>query len=214
MDKIYNFKVATPHGPVNYQVQAFDADEAYERCIEYHAQDWKVSKFDVDVLERPAVISRFVEDSIDTMTAEISIVFKNKIKLEDRVYTKSSKDCEKIFSAIPEMIEKREHKELFYVLFLNRSNAVLSWMKVSEGGITATVVDQKIILQAAILQGASGIILCHNHPSGILDPSVNDDKMTKNLKESRNLMGFSLLDHIILGETGKYYSYADNGSIL
>jgi DNA repair protein RadC len=104
-----------------------------------------------------------------------------------------------------------EHVEEFKILLMNRSNSVLGIMDVSKGGISGCVVDNHIIFQAAIKANASGIIVCHNHPSGNLNPSESDSKITQKIKDAGNLMDIQLLDHLILTMDGEYYSFADNG---
>ena len=69
----------------------------------------------------------------------------------------------------------------------------------------------RLIFQAAIKSNASGIIVCHNHPSGNLNPSESDTKLTQKIKEAGNLMDIQLLDHLILTTDDNYYSFADNG---
>ena len=85
-------------------------------------------------------------------------------------------------------------------------------MKISQGGISQTAVDVRLILKAGIDNLASGLVICHNHPSGNLRPSREDDRLTERVKETAKLMEMNLLDHIILSSTG-YYSYADEGKI-
>ena len=103
------------------------------------------------------------------------------------------------------------HEEL-WVATLNRNNKVISKVKISQGGISQTAVDVRLILKAGIDTLASGLVLCHNHPSGNLRPSREDDQLTGRVKETAKLMEITLLDHIILSATG-YYSYADEGKI-
>ena len=105
-----------------------------------------------------------------------------------------------------------EHKESFKVLLLNRGNKVLGVFNVSEGGISETTVDIRLILQAAILSNASGIILSHNHPSGEIKPSMQDDMITNKIKTACGVMGITVLDHVIVTPE-KYYSYADEGKL-
>ena len=98
--------------------------------------------------------------------------------------------------------------EEFWVIYLNRSNKVITKRKISQGGITGTVTDIRIILKNALENLATSIILCHNHPSGNLQPSEADISITRRLKESSTLMDIALLDHLILA--GKsYFSFAD-----
>jgi DNA repair protein RadC len=103
------------------------------------------------------------------------------------------------------------HEE-FWVLFLNRSNRVIYKHKISQGGITGTVTDIRMILKMAIENLSTSIVLCHNHPSGNLQPSDADISITKRLKESAALMDIAVLDHIIISGHG-YFSFADENLI-
>ena len=102
------------------------------------------------------------------------------------------------------------HHEVFAVLFLNRANKVNHFEIVSEGGITGTVADPRIILKKALEQNAVSLILCHNHPSGSLKPSKADEELTVKIKEAARFFDIKVLDHIIVSEAG-YYSFADEG---
>ena len=103
------------------------------------------------------------------------------------------------------------HEEL-WVALLNRSGKVIERTKISQGGTSETSVDLRIILKAAIHALASGILLCHNHPSGNTKPSRQDDLLTHRLNKAAELIGIRLLDHLILCD-GSYYSYADEGRL-
>jgi DNA repair protein RadC len=100
--------------------------------------------------------------------------------------------------------------EVFAVMFLNRANKVNHFEIVSEGGITGTVADPRVILRKALEQDAVNIILCHNHPSGSLKPSKADEQLTAKIKEAARFLDIVVLDHIIVSEDG-YYSFADEG---
>ena len=100
--------------------------------------------------------------------------------------------------------------EVFAVLFLNRANKVRHFEIVSEGGITGTVADPRIILKKALDEDAVSIILCHNHPSGSLKPSRADEELTTKIKEAAKYLDIRVVDHIIVSESG-YYSFADEG---
>ena len=100
--------------------------------------------------------------------------------------------------------------EVFAVLFLNRANKVNHFEIVSEGGITGTVADPRVILRKALEEDAVNIILCHNHPSGSLKPSRADEQLTAKIKEAARFLDITVLDHIIVSEDG-YYSFADEG---
>jgi DNA repair protein RadC len=103
-----------------------------------------------------------------------------------------------------------EHHEEFWVCALSRSNRPIAYTQVSSGGLYACVVDIRQIMQMLILSNASSFMVCHNHPSGATEPSDEDIKLTKNLKSSGEIMGISMLDHIILTKHS-YTSLADRG---
>jgi DNA repair protein RadC len=116
-----------------------------------------------------------------------------------------------VFGLIGPVLSDLTHEE-FWVLLLNRSNKILSKHKISQGGITGTVTDIRMILKLALDKLATGLILCHNHPSGNLQPSEADISITRRIKESAALMDISLLDHVIVA--GKaYFSLADENMI-
>ena len=103
------------------------------------------------------------------------------------------------------------HEE-FWVLYLNNSNKVLSKFQISKGGITATLVDVRLLFKKAIEIGAVAIIICHNHPSGKINPSTEDKNLTKKIKLGGMSLDIKLLDHLIITEKS-YFSFADNGEI-
>ncbi len=103
------------------------------------------------------------------------------------------------------------HEE-FWVLFLNRSHKIIDKLKVSQGGISETVVDNKLIFKEAVNRLASCLVICHNHPSNSFHPSWQDDRITQKIKEGSALLDISLLDHVIVCEEN-YYSYADEERI-
>lgn len=119
---------------------------------------------------------------------------------------KCSKD---VFDLLNPLLSDLPHEE-FWILFLNRSNKVISRMKLSQGGISGTVTDVRMVMKKAIEYLASGIIVCHNHPSGNLNPSESDTRITQKIKEAGVIMDIQLLDHLIISEN-EYYSFADNG---
>lgn len=100
--------------------------------------------------------------------------------------------------------------EVFAVVFLNRSNKINNFQIISEGGITGTVADPRIILKRALEENAVSIILCHNHPSGSLKPSKADQELTYKIKEAAKYLDIKVLDHLIVSDEG-YYSFADEG---
>lgn len=100
--------------------------------------------------------------------------------------------------------------EEFWILLLNRSNKIIKKFKISQGGISGTVIDVRMILKNAIEKLASSIILCHNHPSGNLQPSEADKKITTKLKDAAMIMDMQVLDHLIITDSS-FYSFADEG---
>jgi DNA repair protein RadC len=109
-------------------------------------------------------------------------------------------------------LEGYAHEE-FWVIYLRQNNTIIKMQQQSKGGISGTIVDVRLILKDAILNKASTIILCHNHPSGELNPSEADKQITYKIKQSAQIMDIRILDHIIIGGTGGYFSFCDEGLI-
>jgi DNA repair protein RadC len=120
----------------------------------------------------------------------------------------TSKDA---YDAMKGKMSDLPHEE-FWMIILNRANAIIKKELISRGGVAGTVVDTKIIFKTAVEHYASSIIICHNHPSGNLKPSEADIRITKNIKEAGKIMEIPLIDHLILSENG-YYSFADEGML-
>ena len=107
------------------------------------------------------------------------------------------------------LIGDLQHEE-FWALFLNRQNKVIDKQRLSQGGITGTVIDVRLVLKMAIEKHATSLVFAHNHPSGNLEASDADRKITKQLKEAGIVMDIPLLDHLIITQSG-YFSFADEG---
>jgi len=105
-----------------------------------------------------------------------------------------------------------QKREVFAVIFLTRSNKITHYEIVSEGGISGTVADPRIIIKKALAHDAVSIILCHNHPSGSVKPSRQDEDLTQKIKNAAIFFDIRVIDHIIVSEDG-YYSFADEGII-
>ena len=114
-----------------------------------------------------------------------------------------------VFNMMQPLIGELSHEE-FWVLFLNNSNNVISKSQLSKGGIAGTTVDIRLIFKLAFEKCATGLILCHNHPSGTLIPSEADKQITKKIREAGNKLDVKVLDHLIITES-KYYSFVDEG---
>ena len=104
-----------------------------------------------------------------------------------------------------------ETREFFMALLLNQANKIIHEQILSEGGITGTVADPRVLFKLALSHEATGIIICHNHPSGQLHPSRMDDLLTEKVKKGAALLDIKLIDHIIVSTEG-YYSYAEQSN--
>ncbi|MBA4196709.1 MAG: hypothetical protein C0459_04060 [Chitinophaga sp.] len=118
----------------------------------------------------------------------------------------SSSDVAKYMQSL---LQYKQH-EVFVVIFMNHANKIIHHEIVSEGGITGTVADPRLILKKALQHNATSIILCHNHPSGNLKPSAADAAITHKIKQAAQFLDIIVADHIIVSNEG-YYSFADEG---
>ena len=116
-----------------------------------------------------------------------------------------------VYDIMQPLLGSLPHEE-FWVLYLNNANKVLSKTQLSKGGITATLVDVRLLFKKAVEISAVAIIICHNHPSGKTEPSSQDKVLTKKIKEGGVSLDIKLLDHLIITEKS-YFSFADNGKI-
>jgi len=141
---------------------------------------------------------------------EITVKYKPKKHIKEAV--KSSLTA---FNNVIPFFNKDtiQMQEQFVVLYLNRSNEVIGGYKHSIGGITGTVADIRIILSIALKVLATGIVLCHNHPSGKLTPSHADKDITQKMKEAAKYMDITVIDHLIVSNTQSYYSFSDEGTL-
>jgi len=141
--------------------------------------------------------------------AEVELVYKSKVKASNRPVIGSSKDTYGVLRQSWDE-NKIEFVEQFKVMFLNKANKVLGIYDVSTGGISGTVADPRVIFVAALKANACGIIISHNHPSGNLKPSKQDEQLTEKIKQGGQLLEIRLLDHVIISTEG-FYSFADEG---
>jgi len=102
-------------------------------------------------------------------------------------------------------------QESFVVLYTNRANRIIGVYELSKGGITGTVADPRLVLSVALKTAATGVILAHNHPSGNLQPSIQDKDITKKIQEACKMLDITLLDHLIVVPEDAYFSFADEG---
>lgn len=144
-----------------------------------------------------------------TIIAAIELASRRQAaSIKEKPTITSSKDA---YNILKEILKDLDHEE-FWILTLNRKNNIIGEYKVSEGGLTSTVVDQRKIFKIALDDKSTGIILCHNHPSGNPKASEADNQLTKKLKEGSRILDIDILDHIIISQSG-YYSFADEGKL-
>lgn len=98
------------------------------------------------------------------------------------------------------------------MITMNRANKTTGYVKISQGGIVGTVVDIRLIMKFALESLSTGIVICHNHPSGNLNPSNEDVNLTKKISDACKMFEITLFDHVILTKES-YYSFADNGML-
>jgi len=130
-------------------------------------------------------------------------------RAEDTVELKKVTSSKIIFEIMQPIIGELPHEE-FWIIYVNNSNKVISKSQLSKGGITGTLVDVRLVFKMALELGATGLILCHNHPSGALIPSDADKQITRKLKSAGDSLEIKVLDHLIVTETS-YYSFVDEG---
>lgn len=144
---------------------------------------------------------------IPELIAEVQITYSSKVKAKDRFKVTSSRAAAEAFrSCWPAY----DHIEFCYMLLLNRQNQVLGYHQLSKGGMTGAVIDLRVVFQVALKACATSFILAHNHPSGNLDTSEADRRITRQIKEAGAILEIPLLDHLIL-TTDAYFSMADEG---
>jgi len=143
--------------------------------------------------------------------AEVELVYKTKVKASDRPQVFHSKDIFQIFIKSWDK-NKIDLLEQFKIMLLSRSNKVLGIYEVSSGGITGTVADPRLIFAAALKANAVSIVLAHNHPSGSLKPSYQDEALTAKIKNAGLFLDIHVLDHLVISSE-TYFSFADEGLI-
>ena len=147
-----------------------------------------------------------------TNIAKLKLIYLSRVKAADRLKVTCSRNAFDLLISVWDR-ETIEYFEEFKVRLMNRSNSVLGIIQVSKVGVSGTVTDVRIVMQAAIKSNSSGIIIAHNYPSGNLNPSESDSKITQKIKGTGNLLDIQLLDHHLITGDGDYNSFEDNGLI-
>ncbi len=150
-----------------------------------------------------------MSDAVSLQVTEVELVYRNKSKASERPIVKTSKDAYNIFFSTWDQ-DKIELQEQFRVMLLDRKSSVLAVTTLSTGGLSSCIVDLKLAFATAIKGLASSIIIAHNHPSGNLKPSAEDQSLTTKFATAGKLLELPLLDHIIVTNEG-YTSFCDEG---
>ncbi|MCD6543246.1 MAG: DNA repair protein RadC [Flavobacteriaceae bacterium] len=132
-------------------------------------------------------------------------------RLEEALEKQKISSSKSVFEVMQPIIGELQHEE-FWIIFLNNANKIQLKTQMSKGGITGTLVDTRLIFKQALELAATGLILCHNHPSGTLKPSTSDINLTNKIKKGGEVLDIKVLDHLIITEK-EYYSFADEGKL-
>ena len=173
------------------------------RCGNSLCEFWKISVSDLQKIKgigQKRAVKIYAMFALARRRNESEVILKDKIS--------RSTDAFEIFKSL---IGDLPYEE-FWILMLSKANKVIKKVRISEGGVSGTVVDPKKIYKIALDHHASSLILGHNHPSGNIQPSEADQKITKKIKECGILLDIAVLDHIIIGDD-RFYSFADEGTI-
>ena len=135
--------------------------------------------------------------------AEVKLTYVTKTPASERIQIKNAEDAACLFFMVWDWTTI-EHIEEVKMILLNRANRVLGVASISRGGLSGSIMDTRVILQYAIKANAHAVILAHNHPSGSLEASEADIKITKRVKEALELVDINLLDHMILNKDEQY----------
>ncbi|MBD5365176.1 MAG: DNA repair protein RadC [Bacteroides sp.] len=146
-----------------------------------------------------------------TLIAALELGLRARGAMARSLEQKSLSGSEAIYHYMRARLELLAHEE-FWVIILNNKLVPVACERVNQGGIATTMVDLRILFKKVIDHQASTIAVCHNHPSGRLTPSIQDDELTKRISEGAKTLDIRLLDHLIIAPTG-FYSYHDQGRL-
>lgn len=189
-------------GSGNHSESALDVSKKILSLVDNNL--YELSRLSVDQLKRIKGIG-----PVKATTIIAAFELGNRRKQVERPECVKITGSQDAFKLMTPVVGDLIHEE-FWIILMNRSNRCIRKQKISQGGISGTVIDIRLILKYAVELLASSMIICHNHPSGNLQPSEADNKITKKIMESAKIMDIQLLDHIIIADNS-YFSYADNG---
>tara|TARA_Y100000815_G_scaffold274783_1_gene310012 strand:- start:2040 stop:2819 length:780 start_codon:yes stop_codon:yes gene_type:complete len=145
------------------------------------------------------------------ITIAAALELGRRRRAEEAMERKKISSSRTAYDILQPIIGDLPHEE-FWIIYLNHANKVLNLGQVSRGGMTSTIVDVRLIMRRALEEGATAIVLAHNHPSGTLKPSQDDIKITTKVKKAANSLDIRVLDHLIVTEKS-YFSFADEALI-
>lgn len=157
-----------------------------------------------------------IEEICQTLTPARRAMAMAVIELYKRMQSRKTdnkviKCSEDIYNVMHRYLQSLDHEEC-WVIFLNQSSRIIRKQRVSVGGLASTQVDIRLILREALKVCATSLILVHNHPSGNVRPSTDDDRLTMALQQASKILNIRMLDHVIYADD-QHYSYADEGSL-
>lgn len=157
-----------------------------------------------------------IEEICQTLTPARRAMAMAVIELYKRMQSRKAdnkviKCSEDIYNVMHRYLQGLDHEEC-WVIFLNQSSRIIRKQRVSVGGLASTQVDVRLILREALKVCATSLILVHNHPSGNVRPSTDDDRLTMSLQQASKILNIKMLDHVIYADD-QHYSYADEGRI-
>ena len=157
-----------------------------------------------------------IEEICQTLTPARRAMAMAVIELYKRMQSRKAdnkviKCSEDIYNIMHRYLQGLDHEEC-WVIFLNQSSRIIRKQRVSVGGLASTQVDVRLILREALKVCATSLILVHNHPSGNVRPSTDDDRLTISLQQASKILNIRMLDHVIYADD-KYFSYADEGRL-
>ena len=147
--------------------------------------------------------------AVKAISIQAAMELARRRRSEEAVELSKITSSQAVFDIMQPLIGELAHEE-FWIIYLNNANKIISKLQLSKGGITGTLVDIRLVFKTALSQGAVGIILTHNHPSGTLKPSDSDKQITQKLKNAGEQLDIKVLDHLIITETS-YFSFSDEG---
>ena len=175
----------------------------HEQAVEYTG---KLNSCEITSVDE--LFSELTPKRKELAEAAVELYKRVQIKQAERRQIISSETAYNILRPLIGDIEREE----FWAIYLNQSNRVIRKERLSAGGITGTLVDIRLIMKAALLCNATGMIIAHNHPSGNERPSGEDNRITEQVKKAAETLNIRLIDHVII-TSNTYYSYMDNGML-